>query len=145
LVGGTIRACAALMILRQRKSLASRRANRLKRNTNPFAPVTWMLQRELPGRRKSTAVRKNELAHFSRPDADFRCAFCAQHARLCRADRKRWQASLLLFVSVAFTPTNAALSGSLSGSERERPRSHPFPVKFLFSDVLFSSGFRIKC
>ncbi|MBQ9301328.1 MAG: hypothetical protein IJ214_12555 [Clostridia bacterium] len=38
---GTIRACAALMILRQGiSSLASRRANRLKRNNKQFAPVT---------------------------------------------------------------------------------------------------------
>ncbi|MBQ9300936.1 MAG: hypothetical protein IJ214_10540, partial [Clostridia bacterium] len=90
--------------------------------------------------RKPVGQPKNKFTYFSVCPAGFRCALCAQHARLCRAARKRWQASLLLFVSVAFTATNAALSGSLSGSERERPRSYPFPVKFVFSDVLFSSG-----
>ena len=49
-----------------------------------------------------------------------------------------------LFAFAAFTATNAALSGSLSGSERERPRSHSFPDKFVFSDVLFSSGLRMS-
>ncbi|MBQ9301031.1 MAG: hypothetical protein IJ214_11025, partial [Clostridia bacterium] len=80
-----------------------------------------MSQRELPGRRKPGGQPKNKFTYFPVCPAGFRCALCAQHARLCRAARKRWQASLLLFAAVAFTATNAALSGSLSGSERERP------------------------
>ncbi|MBQ9299325.1 MAG: hypothetical protein IJ214_02325, partial [Clostridia bacterium] len=78
-----------------------------------------------------------KFTYFSVCPAGFRCALCAQHARLCRAARKRIAALPFLFAIAAFTATNAALSGSLSGSERERPRSYPFPAKFVFSDVLF--------
>ncbi|MBQ9299319.1 MAG: hypothetical protein IJ214_02295, partial [Clostridia bacterium] len=86
---------------------------------------------------------KNKFTYFSVCPAGFRCAQSAQVARLCRAARKRIAALPFLFAIVAFTATNAALSGSLSGSKRERPRSHLFPVKFVFSDGLFLSGFRM--
>ncbi|MBQ9301237.1 MAG: hypothetical protein IJ214_12090, partial [Clostridia bacterium] len=92
------------------------------------------------GQKKTRWPAENKFTYFPVCPAGFRCALCAQHARLCRAARQRWQASLLLFAAVAFMATNAALSGSLSGSERERPRSYPFLVKFVLSDVLLSSG-----
>ena len=52
------------------------------------------------------------------------------------AARKRWTTALFLIAFAAFTATNAALSGSLSGIERERPRSCS-PSNFCFT-VLYS-------
>ena len=78
---GTIRASAALMILRQGiSSLASHRANRLGSNNKQFAPVTWKAQRELPGIRKTDGQPENECIHFLVCPAVFRCALCAQRA-----------------------------------------------------------------
>ncbi|MBQ9300117.1 MAG: hypothetical protein IJ214_06355, partial [Clostridia bacterium] len=91
--------------------------------------------------KKQEASRENELVHFPVCPPAFSCAQSAQVARLCRAARERIAALPFLFAIVAVTATNAALSCSLSGSERERPRSYLFPIKFVFSDALFSSGF----
>ena len=55
------------------------------------------------------------------------------------AARKRWAATLFLVAFATFTATNTALSGSLSGIERERPRSFS-PSNFCFSITIRPSA-----
>ena len=134
-------ASAASKPLRQENSSPGpQRANQLENNNKQFAPVTLMTQRELPGIRKPAAVRKNEFTHFSRPDAGFRCALCAQRA----SEAGRPEAmdcvirvaagSCLLSKSCRIRRSRVQGGAPLPGGVWGKAPTELFPVKFLFAN-----------
>ncbi len=107
-------------------------ANQLENNIKQFAPETRASQRELPGRRKPAAVRKNEFTHFLRPDAGFRCGWLPGSGGL----RFRFSLRQLLL-----RRQTQVFCFSFDSKEKRTP----FPVKFLFFGVSFSSDQRAAC
>ena len=84
------------------------------------------------------AVRKNEFTHFSRPDAGFRCALCAQRA----SEAGRPEAmdcvirvaagSCLLSKSCRIRRSRVQGGAPLPGGVWGKAPTELFPVKFLF-------------